>query len=301
MGKHSTPAPEKVFEPTSLAPSADERTIAFNRISWGAVLAGVVLALVSQLMLNLLGVGIGVATFDSRAVDAAAAGTFSIAAGVWYVIAGVIAAFAGGYFAGRLSGSPLRPVAAFHGITTWAVTTLVVLYLLTTAVGSLVGGVFSTVSGAIGGLGRTAATVVEAADPFNAVEQEIRRSTGGSDPQALRDAAVAAVRAAFTGSEQLQEARGRAAEALAKAQNISVEQARSQVQQYEEQYRAAVTQARQRTAEAADTAAAVVSRSALFGFFALLLGAVAGWLGGSAGTVPSLTAVSVAEPRRNQI
>lgn len=293
---------------TAVLSSEDGRIFALNRITWGAVLAGVVLALVIQLMFNLLGVGIGVAAFDSRAVDNVAAGTFSIAAGVWYVVAGIIAAFAGGYFAGRLSGSSLKSVAAFHGITTWAVTTLVVLYLLTTAAGSLIGGVFSTVGGAIGGLGRTAATVVEtavptlaeAADPFNAIEQEIRRATG-NDPQALRDAAIAAVRTAFTGNEELEAARGRAAEALAKAQNISVEQARAQVQRYEEQYRAAVAQARQRATEAADIAAAVVSRGALFGFFALLLGAVAGWLGGSAGTVaPAMTAGVVVERGRDR-
>jgi hypothetical protein len=294
------PAPEQGAQTTPLTPAEDARTIALNRISWGAVLAGVALTIVIQLLLNLLGIGIGVATLDPGAADNPAASTLSIAAGIWYVVAGIIAAFAGGYFAGRLSGSPLKPVGALHGITTWAVATLVVLYLLTTAVGGLVSGVFGTVSGAVGGLGRAAATVVEtatptlanAADPFSAIEQEIRRATGGSDPQALRDAAVAAVRAAFTGDEaQAEQARERAAQALAQAQNISVEEARTRVQQYDERYRAAAEEARQQATEAADAAAAVVSRAALFGFFALVLGAVAGWLGGGAGWVlPIMTA-----------
>jgi hypothetical protein len=80
---------------------------------------------------------------------------------------------------------------------------------------------------------------------------------------------------------------------LAQAQAIPVEQARTQIQQYEEQYRAAVEQAQRRATEAADAAATVVSRGALFGFFALVLGAVAAWFGGSAGTVTPLTTSSV--------
>ena len=301
------PAPGQSARTSPLTPAEDARIIALNWISWGAVLAGVALTLVIQLLLNLLGIGIGVATLDPGTADNPAARTLSIAAGIWYVVAGIIAAFGGGFFAGRLSGSPLKPVAALHGITTWAVTTLVVLYLLTTAVGSLVGGVFSMVSGAIGGLGRTAATVVEtaapalsnAADPFSAIEQEIRRASGGTDPQALRDAAVAAVRAAFTGDEtQGEQARERAAQALAQTQSIPVEEARTRLQQYEERYRAAAEQARQQATEGADAATTIVSRGALFGFFALMLGAVAGWLGGRAGRV---LPVMAAEGMRQRI
>ena len=119
----------------------------------------------------------------------------------------------------------------------------------------------------------------------------MRDASGGNDPAALRDAAVTAVRAALTGDQaQAQQARERAAQAIARAQNIPVEEARSQVAGYEQQYRQAVDQARQQAAEAADAAARVVSRGALFGFFALALGALAAWFGGRAGAVyPTLT------------
>ncbi|HWK64205.1 MAG TPA: PhnA-like protein [Rhizobiaceae bacterium] len=291
-------------ERTAITPAEDARTIALNRISWGAVLAGVVLALVVQLLLNLLGIGIGVATLDPGSADNPAARTFSIAAGIWYVVAGIIAAFVGGYFASRLSGRSLKTVGALHGVTTWAVTTLVVLYLLTTAVGSLLGGVFSTVSSAVGGLGRATATVAETAapaltevaDPFGTIQRQIEGTVGGNDPRAMRDAAVAAVRAAFTGDQaQAEQARERAAQVLAQAQSIPIEQARTQIQQYEQQYRAAVDQAQQRATQAAEAATKVVSRGALFGFIALVLGAIAAWFGGSFGTVaPLATTGSVA-------
>jgi hypothetical protein len=57
------------------------------------------------------------------------------------------------------------------------------------------------------------------------------------------------------------------------------------VQEYEQQYRQTVDQARQRATEAADISAKAVSRGALFGAFALVLGAVAAWFGGRAGAV----------------
>ncbi len=66
-----------------VTPAEDAHTIMLNRISWGAVLAGVVTALVTQLILNMLGIGIGVATLDPATGDNPQASTFSIAAGIW--------------------------------------------------------------------------------------------------------------------------------------------------------------------------------------------------------------------------
>jgi hypothetical protein len=55
--------------------------------------------------------------------------------------------------------------------------------------------------------------------------------------------------------------------------------------------RETVAQAKQKATQVADTAATAVSRGALFGSLALLLGAVAGWFGGRMGAVePTITA-----------
>jgi hypothetical protein len=280
-------------------PAEDARTVLLNEVSWAAVFAGVVVALVTQLLLNMLGLGIGVATLDPGTGDNPSASALSIGAGLWWTLSGVLASLAGGYAAGRLSGRPKEATAAWHGLTAWAFTTLVIFYLLSSAVGGVLGGVYNTVSGALGGLGRTAATTVQAAapglaqvsDPFGAIEQSVRQASGGNDPAALRDAAVTAVRAALTGNQaQAQDARERAAQALAKAQNMPIEEARNQVAGYEQQYRQTVDQAQRQATEAADTAAKAVSRGALFGFVALALGAIAAWFGGRAGAVyPTLT------------
>ncbi|WP_374828346.1 PhnA-like protein [Mycoplana dimorpha] len=270
-------------------------TRAINKISWGAVFAGVVLALAAQFMLNLLGVGIGAAVLDPATSDNPAASTFSIIGGVWFVVAGIIAAFIGAYAASRLSGRPSRSTGGYHGVTSWAVTTLVVLYLLTTSVGALVGGAFSGLSSVIGGVGKTAETAVAAAapsiasatDPMGDIERQIREMSGGTDPQALQAAAVSAMRAVTTGDQaQIENAKARAAEALARAQNIPVDQARAKVNEYEASYRAFVEKTKQQALDAAEATATVVSSGALMGFVALLLGAVAAWFGGVAGTKP---------------
>lgn len=267
-------------------------TSALNKVSWGAIFAGVVIALAVQFLLNLLGVGLGAAVLDPVTSDNPTASTFSIAGGIWFVIAGIIAAFVGGYVSSRLSGRPSNSTGGYHGLTTWAVTTLVVLYMLTTSIGALVGGAFSGLSSVIGGVGQTAATaastaapaIANSANPMAGIEQQIR-STTGNDPQALQNAAVAAVQAAVTGDQaKAEDARNRAAEAIARSQNIPVEQARQQVQQYEATYRENVEAAKQQALEAAEATATAVSAGAILGFIALALGAIAGWVGGSFGT-----------------
>src|SRR6476659_6460053 len=168
-------------------PAEDQRTILLNEIAWGAVLAGVLVALVTQLLLNMLGLGIGIATLDPGTGDNPSATSLSIGAGIWWTLSGILASLAGGYAAGRLSGRPKKATAAWHGLTAWALTTLVIFDLLSSTVGGVLGGVYNTVSSAIGGLGRTALTTAGAAapalsqmaDPMAAIETSVRDAGGG--------------------------------------------------------------------------------------------------------------------------
>jgi hypothetical protein len=288
-----------------VTPAEDARSVLLNRVSWGAVLAGVVVALVAQLILNMIGIGIGASTLDpgAGADQNPSARGFSIGAAVWWTASGIVAALAGGFAAGRLSGQPKEASAAWHGLTSWAFTTLVIFWLLTSTIGGLLGGAYrglaSTAGGAIQTAAQTAAPALAAnAGPFDAIERTMRGAMGGNDPAALRDGAVAAMRAAATGDpQQADVARARAAEALAKAQNIPVEEARTQVQQYEQQYRQAAETTRREATEAAATATRAVSRGALIGALSLLLGAVAGWFGGRMGAVEPTITGFVSTPR----
>lgn len=277
-------------------PDEDARTILINRISWGAVFAGVVIALVVQLLLNMLGIGVGAATIDPDIGESPAFENLSIGGALWWIISGIIAAFVGGFAAGRLSGRPKESTTGWHGLVSWALSTLIVFFLLTSVVGGIVGGAFSTVGGAVGGLARTTMEAAVPAiagvdDPFAAIERQIRAASGGTDPSELREVAVISVRAAITGDEaQAEEARRRAAEVLARAQNISPEEAQRQIAQYEDQYRQAVTQAREEARQAASVAADAAAQAAIYAFIALVLGAIAAWFGGRFGTVsPTIT------------
>jgi hypothetical protein len=293
-----TMAQPSISRPRGNAVTTDARvydpslTGALDKISWGAVFAGVVLALAAQFLLNLLGVGIGAAVLDPISSDNPAASTFSIIGGLWFVVAGIAAAFTGAYVASRLSGHPGSSTGGFHGITSWAVTTLVILYLLTTSVGALVGGAFNGLSGIVGGVGSSAVTaaapaIASATDPMGDIERQIRDASGGNEPQALQTAAVSAMRAVATGNQAgIDDAKAHAADALAKAQNIPVDQARTRVDQYEANYKATVDSARQQALAAAQTTTTAVSRGALLGFLALVLGVVAAWFGGVAGSTP---------------
>lgn len=296
---------------TRVTPDEEMRTIFINRISWGAVFGGVVIALVTQLILNLIGIGIGAANLDPAGGANPSAETFSVGAGLWWTISGVIAALAGGYAAGRLAGQPNQASGGWHGLTAWALATLVIFALLTTTLGAIAGGTFRFLDGAAQTIGTTAQTAVQAAapaisqtaDPFTSLEKAIRGASGGTDPAALRDAAVSAVRAAITADPaQVQEARDRAAQALAKAQGIPIDEARAQIGRYEQQYRQAVEEAKQQMTAAAQTATTAVSRGALVSAIALLLGAIAAWLGGRMGTVnPIVTSGRPAVDRRQNL
>src|SRR4051812_48931865 len=98
-----------------VTPDEDVRTILINRVSWGAVAAGLVVALAVQIVLNLIGVGVGAATLDPAGYDNPSPTSFSIAAGIWWAVSGIIAALAGGYAAGRLAGQPKESSGAWHG------------------------------------------------------------------------------------------------------------------------------------------------------------------------------------------
>jgi hypothetical protein len=300
---------------TPVTPEEDMRTILINRVSWGAVFAGVVIALVTQLILNLIGIGIGAATFDPASGANPSGTAFSVGAGIWWTISGILAALAGGYAAGRLAGQPKQDSGGWHGLTAWALATLVIFALLTTTAGAIAGGALRFLGSVAGGtaqtLGVTAQTAVQAAapaitqapDPLASIERSIRDASGGNDPAALRDAAISAVRAAVTADPaQVRDARERAAQALAKAQGVPIDDARGLIARYEQQYRQAIDQAKQQATEAAQAATTAVSRGALFGSIALLLGAIAAWLGGRRGAVdPTITTGEMMATRRPRL
>ena len=289
-----------------VSPAEDARTIALNRISWGAVLAGVVVALVSHLILNLIGIGIGAATLEPGSSNNPQASTFSIGAGIWFAVTGIIASLLGGYAAGRLAGEPKESSAGWHGLTTWALTTLVLFWLLTTTLGSLIGGTFNTLTSAVGGVASTAGaaaqTAAEAsaepggADPVGAIQSAIQEATGGEAGQSGSDAAIAAVRALVTGDPQQvrsgsdRSRRGdrRAAEHPDRGGRSAGRRVRGTVPRTGGSGWRTSDRSRGHGRRFGATAA-------LVGAISLLIGAVAAWFGGRMGTIePTMSVPAMA-------
>lgn len=257
-----------------------------RRTSWGAILAASAIALAVQIVLNLLGVGIGAAIVNPAGSQNAPGLAASLSGAAWFIGSGLVAAFVGGYVASRLSGSISTAIGILHGLAAWAVSTLIVVYLLTTSIGAVVGGAFNGATELLSGAGKTVQTAAVGAapaignmsNPMGVIEQQIRDS--GNDPQALRQAAVVSVQAVLTGDPaKADEARTRAADALARAQNIPADQAKNEVAQYEQQYHQAVDSAKAQAVQAASATAKIVSAGAFAACVSLILAIVASAIG----------------------
>lgn len=111
-----------------------------NRVSWGAILAGAILAMVLQLVLTLVGAGVGLSTVDPIHYDTPDASSYGMGAAIWWAVSSVLSLFAGGWVAGHLAGAPGRTDAMLHGLVTWGLASLLGAYLVASAVSSVVKG-----------------------------------------------------------------------------------------------------------------------------------------------------------------
>ncbi len=289
-----------------VTPAEDVRSIMVNNVAWGAVFAGAFVGLTTQLIINMIGIGVGAATLDPGTGDNPAVSTLSIGAAVWFGVAAVLGALAGGVTAGRLSGKPKESTARWHGLTSWAVMTMVVIYLVGSGIGGLVGGAASTLSSAAGGIAsaaggaaKVAGNAVDAtgANPFASIQQSIESTVPqNADPAQARDAAIAAVRAAVAGSPADEaQAKQQAAQALASAQGIPLPEAQAKIDQYQAQYKKTVEDAKQAAIKAADVAAKATTQTALYASLGMIIAGLAAWFGGGLGAVePTVTRRRVA-------
>jgi hypothetical protein len=123
-----------------------------RRISWGAIIAGLIVTLVCQILLSMLGVAIGAATINPTQEQQPFEG-LGTGAAIWWIVSSLISLFLGGCVAGRLAGVPRKGDGALHGIVMWGAATLITFLLVGTAIGGLFGGAFSAFKQTSGGQG----------------------------------------------------------------------------------------------------------------------------------------------------
>ncbi len=272
----------------SVSMSEEGRFHLRNRVVWGAILAGVVAALVVQLLLNILGVGIGASSVGAIDTgDNPSVGGAGLTAAIFVVVSGIVASFVGGVAAGRLSGTQDTNTARWHGFLSWCVATLAIFYLLSTAAGGLLGGAASAIGGTVGALGRGAASAVSgvaANTDGDALKAQVQRLVNPNDAQVAQDNITAYVRAAISGDKAAADAaRDRAVDSLAKAANVTPDEARTRLQTAEQQAKQAADQVKQKAQVAAEATRKGVASAGILGFVALVLGGVAAWFGGGVG------------------
>ena len=135
-------------------------------MSWGAIFGGAAAAGALSLILLLLGTGLGLSSVSPWATEGIDASTFGVSSILWITFMQLAASGMGGYLAGRLrtkwTGVQTDEVYfrdTAHGLLAWAVATFGTAALLTSVIGSIIGGgiqagaavVGSATSAAVGG------------------------------------------------------------------------------------------------------------------------------------------------------
>ncbi|MGE5386570.1 MAG: hypothetical protein ACM3SV_11875 [Betaproteobacteria bacterium] len=120
----------------------------FPAINWGAIIAGIIVGMATQLILTLLGLAAGLSAMELMRGDRAISDAPTYAA-VWQGVTMLISAFVGGYVAARMSGLQRKGDGMLHGLVAWGATTLLVALLATSAVGAMFGSTFSAVGSSL--------------------------------------------------------------------------------------------------------------------------------------------------------
>lgn len=262
-----------------------------SRISWGAVLAGALTALASSLLLSLLGASLGAGWVQPLNIwnDLARLGTGAV---IWGIINLALSMLLGGYVAARLSGTHSHQDAELHGLTTWALATLLGALLTAWLLGGLAGilgqGLGSFMGRNVGDAVDTAARLVAPEANVRAVADRLRHSLGSSDDLTTmnRDQIGAEINSlvnASLGRDLSDQDYERLVALVAAESGVTREEAARRVTRLEADAKANREQITQKARAAADTVAqgAAIAARALFtalttGLLASLIGA---WFG----------------------
>jgi hypothetical protein len=163
----------RIHDPLSARGTVDTWHAPASAVSWGAIVAGAAAAAALSLILLMLGVGFGLSSVSPWSQQGVSATTLGVGTIVWLSVTQVLASGMGGYLAGRLRSkwveTPSEEVYfrdTAHGFLAWAVATLFTAALLTSVIGSIVGGGVQAASTVAGGA-TTAATAAVAGGASN--------------------------------------------------------------------------------------------------------------------------------------
>lgn len=117
-----------------------------DRVRWGPVFAGIVVAIATQLILSALGSAIGF-SIGAAGTDA---GDVALGVGIWSIISLLIALFLAGWVTAATCGPMNKKTALLHGLILWATTLAVSSWLLASGVSGTFGVVASNAGEILG-------------------------------------------------------------------------------------------------------------------------------------------------------
>lgn len=256
-----------------------------SAVSWGAILAGAVVASAVSLVLVLLGSGLGLAAVSPWSGAGASVTTFAVSAVIWFVATQWIASAFGGYITGRLrtKWTDLHRDEVFfrdtaHGFIAWCLSTLIVAAVFSSMLAGIVSqGAQSgavVLAGAAQGATQGATQSANPADPTDYFIDTLFRPAAGSAPSqaGAAEARTEATRIIVTGlaSGEIPAAdKTYLAEMVASRTGITPADATQRVDAILAQMEAA----KQKAKEAADAARKAGLTTALLTVAALLVGA----------------------------
>ncbi|MGF1542065.1 MAG: hypothetical protein ACFCU5_16740 [Pleurocapsa sp.] len=101
-----------------------------DRIRWGPIIAGIVVAIATQLILSALGTAIGL-SIGAAGTDA---GSVGLGVGIWAIISLLIALFLGSWVAAAGCSPMNKKTALLHGLILWATTLAISAWLVASGV-----------------------------------------------------------------------------------------------------------------------------------------------------------------------
>lgn len=287
-----SPTPAHLAPAVDVLPSSDG-THTHRRVSWQAIFAGVIVAVSVQILLSLLGAGVGLGMVHTTNSGSPDVDSFGMGAGLWWLTSTLIALAVGGYVSAWLAGISLRFDAMLHGLVTWGLFMLLTLYLLSSAIGGLLGGAISvtgsTLSAAGGSLKSAAPQVAQAAGLSPDVVQQqvqsylqpINLDPVAMSPQEAQKAVASELSTYAQGGADAQSAKSRIVAIMAAQMHIIPAEASKKFDDAQAKLTQAKDKAVQKAKTAADASASAASTGSFLAFGTLLLGAVAAAFGGA--------------------
>jgi hypothetical protein len=151
----------------------DATTSRFH-LSWGAVFAGVSVALGVGILLHSLGLAAGLTAINPD--NPGSLRGVGIGTGIWTIIVPLIALFAGGFVAARTAGLIDRGTGALHGAVLWGLTTVAGSLLVWAAIASAIGPGMQAGRMTLGAAARAAAgseVTIDASDILGPINQRL--------------------------------------------------------------------------------------------------------------------------------